>query len=262
MLKGGPAGTDEALYPRVAMLRSWAVVDSVAAVVFFVSCMGLISFSGLAWALAERWPRFGVFSTNLLIGLLSLGAIAGLLLARKQSAATIGLNRPGWKRILAAVGIAVPACYAVSMVTNLLYIVGTGFDVDGFVAERSEFLAAIPEIPLHWTLPFALFVGIHEEIFFRGFLLSRLRTACRSNAAAIIITSVIFGLLHSYQGLAGVFQTGAIGLVLALVATYARTLWPVIIAHAVFDTIGLVAAPLLSDMLEEMEMVPASAGVG
>jgi membrane protease YdiL (CAAX protease family) len=109
-----------------------------------------------------------------------------------------------------------------------------------------------------WVVPFALFVGLHEEILFRGFFLSRLSVLCRSKAAAIVLTSAVFGSLHFYQGPAGIFQTAALGAVLAVVVTYTRTLWPAIIAHAALDTISIVVAPWLLRWVEELDMAPPS----
>ncbi len=248
---------DEVAFPLVAMPRSRAALDIVAMVAFSVFVMVVIAFSGVGWLLMKWWPRFGLFSTNILIGASTLGAIWLLLKLRGQSVAAIGLNRTNWGRVAIAVLIAVPGCLAAGALSNLFYIMASGFDVSGFVEERTEFFAQIPHISLLWALPFALFVGIHEEVFFRGFLLSRLRTVCGSNVAAIILTSVVFGSLHFYQGLAGIFQTAAVGLVLAIVTTYARTLWPAIIAHALFDTIGLTLAGPLSDMLEDLDVAAA-----
>lgn len=221
-------------------------------VVFLLSFVG-VTLSGVAWQMAEWWPEVGLFAANVLLGLLTLGAIGGLLVLRKQSIATLGLNRASWRRVLVAVLVTIPACFMASAASNLIYIAVTGFDFDAFTAERSEFFKEVPEIPVVWVFLISIFVGIHEEVFFRGFLLSRIQTATRSRVWAILITSAIFGSLHFYQGPAGVFQTGAIGLVVAVVVTYTRTLWPAIIAHAAFDVVGILAAPILSDMLDQLE---------
>ncbi|MBN2560214.1 MAG: CPBP family intramembrane metalloprotease [Phycisphaerae bacterium] len=244
----------EASYPIVAMPRSRAAVDVAAMLCVFAVAHVFLGFSGLTTRLTELWPLFGMFSTNILLGVTTLGAIWAVLTLRGQSLATIGLNRAPIGRVVVAAIVAVPACYLAGAITNMLYITASGFDVEEFFEERTEFLAAIPDIPLAWALLVSIFVGVHEEVFFRGFLLSRLRTICRSDAAAIVLTSAVFGSLHFYQGLAGVFQTAVVGAVMAIVVTYARTLWPAILAHAVFDTIGIVVAPILSEAIERFEM--------
>ncbi len=254
------ASTAQPVFPAVEMPRWHALLDVAALGGFFLCCNVLLSVSGLLAMMMEWWSQGGLFGFNILLGLATLGAIAVMLRIRRQSPATIGLNRASLGRICLAVLIAVPACHVAGAILNLAYIALSGFDVAGFVEERVEFFEVVPEIPWGWMLALAIFVGIHEEIFFRGFLLSRLRTGLRSRAAAIILTSVIFGSLHVYQGYAAVFQTAAVGAVLAVITTYTRTLWPAIIAHALIDAIGLLLAGPVSDMLKEMDMVPTVVG--
>jgi len=89
-------------------------------------------------------------------------------------------------------------------------------------------------------------VAFGEEFQFRGFLFSRLETLFgRSRAgtfAAWLGQGLLFGLPHAYQGLAGVFSTAAIGLVLGGVFLWGRrNLWACIAIHALIDTISLTA---------------------
>lgn len=247
-----------AIFPDGALLRSHAGLDVAAIIVLLGVFQIVVGGSGLAIVLIEQWPQLGIFWLNAISGAAALAAVALALILRRQPLTSVGLNRSSVRRVFVTTVIALPACYAAGMISNIAYLAATGFDVDGFVTQRSEFLNMVPEMPVLWIIPFTLFVGLHEEILFRGFFLSRLTAVCRSKAAAIVLTSAFFGGLHFYQGLAGVFQTAAVGLVLAVIVTYTRTLWPAIIAHAAFDTIGLVAAPRLLRWAEELNVAPAA----
>jgi membrane protease YdiL (CAAX protease family) len=60
-------------------------------------------------------------------------------------------------------------------------------------------------------------------------------------AIALVVSAVIFGLGHAYQGPAGVIKTGAIGLAFGLAyLAVGRNLWPLIIAHGLIDTLDFV----------------------
>ena len=60
-------------------------------------------------------------------------------------------------------------------------------------------------------------------------------------AGAALASSVLFGVIHTYQGVSGVIATGLTGLVFAAVYLGSgRNLWPAVIAHGVLDTAGLV----------------------
>lgn len=249
---------DPAVFPGGVLSRSHAGLDVAVLIAFLVMFDLLVGGLGLPAALIERWPQLGIFWFNAILGAAVLAAVALALSLRRQPFTSIGLNRSSVWRLGVAVVIAVPACFMAGMISNLAYLAATGFDVDGFVTQRGEFLDAVPQMPALWVILFALFVGLHEEILFRGFFLSRLSIVCRSKAAAIVLTSAAFGGLHFYQGPAGVFQTAAVGVVLAVVVTYTRTLWPAIIAHAALDTISIVAAPRLLKWVEELNMAPPS----
>ncbi|HET9426753.1 MAG TPA: CPBP family intramembrane glutamic endopeptidase [Allosphingosinicella sp.] len=85
-----------------------------------------------------------------------------------------------------------------------------------------------------------------EELVFRGFLQSRLETAFGSSrtsmALAVLAQAVIFGALHSYQGVGGAILAGATGLIIGLVyIAGGRNLWACILLHGLVDTVSLSA---------------------
>jgi membrane protease YdiL (CAAX protease family) len=56
-----------------------------------------------------------------------------------------------------------------------------------------------------------------------------------------VATSVLFGVVHLYQGLSGIVATGITGLVFGgLYLASGRNLWACVIAHGVLDTAGFV----------------------
>jgi hypothetical protein len=60
-------------------------------------------------------------------------------------------------------------------------------------------------------------------------------------AISLVGSAVIFGLIHSFQGPIGMIRTGAIGLVFGLCyLAVGRNLWPLVIAHALIDTLDFV----------------------
>ena len=51
----------------------------------------------------------------------------------------------------------------------------------------------------------------------------------------VVLSSLIFGLGHAYQGLTGILKTGSIGLALALLTVFSGSLYIAIILHTVLD---------------------------
>ncbi|MBD3670463.1 MAG: CPBP family intramembrane metalloprotease [Gammaproteobacteria bacterium] len=76
--------------------------------------------------------------------------------------------------------------------------------------------------------------GICEEILYRGFLYEYLLQFL-SLFWVVIISSILFGIAHSYQGIRGIPLTGLIGLALGLIYVYTGTLWASIALHAAID---------------------------
>jgi membrane protease YdiL (CAAX protease family) len=86
-------------------------------------------------------------------------------------------------------------------------------------------------------------IRFFEEIIFRGFLINSISSLIPQKKGlliAIIISSIIFGYLHSYQGVSGQILTGITGLFLCIL--YVKTnknLWLCILTHGCINTISL-----------------------
>lgn len=100
----------------------------------------------------------------------------------------------------------------------------------------------------------SLMAGLGEEMAYRGYALTALAAVVGSLPAAVV-TSLVFGVLHAYQGGLGMVRTAALGGVLAWAFLASGSLWPLMAAHAALD---VVAGILLAERL----MVPETpAGV-
>ena len=89
----------------------------------------------------------------------------------------------------------------------------------------------------------SLSAGVGEELAFRGFLIPAVELASGSRALAVVVSSLAFGMRHSYQGAGGVLRAGALGALLAAPLLATGSLYPSIAAHALYDLIvGLLLA--------------------
>ena len=91
----------------------------------------------------------------------------------------------------------------------------------------------------------------------RGFFLGRLRIlfstgqSWMGDALSVIISSVIFGLGHLYQGWFGVMKTTVAGICLAILVLLTKSVWPAMIAHAGIDTATIVMLHFLTPLVEK-----------
>ena len=184
----------------------------------------------------------------------TLGVLTFYLRGRGISWRDMGLRRlPGLKAKL----LVIPQ----TVLTGMLFFGAVATVLIGGPAIGLDFIGQVPDTvadrwgDLEGNLPlFLLWLAIvwtaaafGEEMFFRGYLITRLDTAFADIrwgvVLAIILPALLFGYGHYYyQGLSGVFVTGAIGLVLgAMFILFRRNLWPVIIWHGLIDTLAFTA---------------------
>ncbi|MCG8409431.1 MAG: CPBP family intramembrane metalloprotease [Phycisphaerales bacterium] len=236
-------------FPDVEMTRRQAVADLLLAFVAFA--FAYFGLDLLLYLLFHEDSSFSPFWTAVPLGLTILLFVGGVLYARKQAPVTLGLGKPPWAVATVGTLLAVPACYASVMVVGITYVAIAGFEET--VEDRRELLEILPEPGVWSLLVIGPFTGLHEEVLFRGFILTRMVVLFRSKVAAIVASSILFGVAHVYQGVAGIFQTAAIGMVLATLVTLTRSLWPAIVAHGVFNSLQLAMMPIFRGFLENAE---------
>jgi membrane protease YdiL (CAAX protease family) len=102
---------------------------------------------------------------------------------------------------------------------------------------QNPFLLVIWLGPVVW-----IGVAMFEEIV-RVFFLNCLWKLGNNRSwemTAIIIVSAFTGILHLYQGATGIISVGLQGLVMGLFYYKYRRIWPLIISHALYDSIQIV----------------------
>jgi hypothetical protein len=76
--------------------------------------------------------------------------------------------------------------------------------------------------------------GCCEEFLFRGYLLCLFQPLLGIWGAAVL-SVIVFGVAHSYQGAQGVAGAGAIGTVFMFAVLVTGSLWPAVAMHAIVD---------------------------
>jgi uncharacterized protein len=100
------------------------------------------------------------------------------------------------------------------------------------------FMLPVTRVERVWFFVVSVFVGgICEEIVYRGFLIHYLmRSPLDLNVtAAIVVSSLIFGIAHIYQGIGGVIGSAILGVVFAVLFVMTGNLALPIFLHALID---------------------------
>ena len=158
--------------------------------------------------------------------------------------ASIGLGAPDRPaRFALQTLIALLAGWSAALAAMLLATRGLGWapiDTARFAGLQGDQGRLLAMLAISWTT-----AALGEEVLFRGFLQSRLRSRFgeRRHAAelAALARAVRFGLGHAYQGATGILVSGAIGLAFGLLMLRLRTVWPLVVAHGLIDTVSMLA---------------------
>lgn len=189
-------------------------------------------------------PALGLPMAGPLAVLLATATALATQRARGASWAEFGLARPPrpWRLPWQALGLAVLG-YGVAAAAMLAAVKGLGWAPvrpDRLAMVQGHLPALLGMLAIAWTT-----AAVGEELLFRGFLQARLRGLLGAGAGRALLAALlqagVFGLVHAYQGPTGVLVTGCLGLVFGLVRLRLATVWPLVLAHGLIDTLSLLA---------------------
>lgn len=220
--------------------RNWLVTGFALSLLF----VGLLRYSAFTDTVLTPFAGYAT------VAYVALTIITGILLGR----AGVELNRFGFgfrirsqHLLLALAAVAFLQISSVVVDPLLDGLFGAGRDLSRFDDVRGSLPALLGVLALSWT-----FAAFGEEIAFRIVLLrgiwSALGDSTTASVIAVVLQAVIFGLVHLYQGPAGVVSTTLNGIVFGAVTVMARgAIWPAALAHGINNTIGLLTIYLGAD---------------
>ncbi|HVM74320.1 MAG TPA: type II CAAX endopeptidase family protein [Candidatus Saccharimonadales bacterium] len=89
----------------------------------------------------------------------------------------------------------------------------------------------------------AVTAGVCEEFVYRGFVMAALTRTGMAQFLVVLLSSVMFGLAHAYQGRSGIIGTTLMGLVFGLARAVTLSLAPAVVWHACVDLVAGTAGP-------------------
>lgn len=168
-------------------------------------------------------------------------ALALHLLARQHPHPTrfIGLDGRAPGRDLAQ-GLALAA---------VIGIPGLGLYLAARALDLNTTIAAADLSGVWWAIPVLILAAgqnaLLEEVIMLGYLFTRWREAGWSPVTIVVVSALVRGSYHLYQGIGGFVGNVAMGLLLGAVYLRVRRVAPMFIAHWVIDIVAFVGYALL-----------------
>jgi membrane protease YdiL (CAAX protease family) len=192
------------------------------------------------WTIASQWVIAGL--------------VAWRALARGLSAGSLGLaNHGGVNTILGSLALAVIA--GALHWLNLRRVGKSQGKAPELMRSLAQRILPVNSVELLPYCALAVTAGVCEEFLYRGFAMGAFSGLGFPAWAVVLLTAVLFGLAHAYQGRSGILGTFVMGILFGVVRLAYDTLVPVMMMHATVDLVAGIAGPhyLLSRLGEEQK---------
>ena len=172
-----------------------------------------------------------------------LGMIFVSLLIRREHIRSLGFKRPqSWARMVgfAFIGAVFLQLFDVGVVLPIMNrLTGTTIEYSGFANLKGNMGQLVLLLAFSWTL-----AALGEEMVYRGYFQKLLTDLFGSKLPGILLTigisSLLFGLAHTEQGLIGVVVTAVDALFYSWLKLKFDNLWVAILAHGFYNSIGVI----------------------
>jgi membrane protease YdiL (CAAX protease family) len=184
--------------------------------------------------------RLVLYASTIAFGWLAVALVGWRVWARDYTPRQLGLVYHDPTRLLIA-GVVGAAIVATLQWLNLRRISRIPPESRGPLQAIAERILPQSGVELPPYLALAITAGLCEEFLYRGFAIAALSHAGLNAASVVFVSSILFGLAHSYQGRAGVIMTFVAGLVLGASRLAYNSVVPAIFWHSAIDIVAGVA---------------------
>jgi len=208
--------------------KTYRKKDAIIALCAFVAVTLL---TVVKWAVVENFELAGflLFAVRFALPAIVLVMVFTILIIKKESFASVGLHKYKLKQVLG--------------LTLFIVSIFTAFGLVPSLISGAEFIAPLSIISVLAT---TFVLAAFEDIFFVGYLQTRLYGIFKGNVSAILVGAVLFALMHIPQRLLGGFAGfDMIGTLLFLCLMHVIL---VLIFRRYFSLVPVFAAHMLNNL--------------
>jgi membrane protease YdiL (CAAX protease family) len=196
----------------------------------------------LAMPHVRTTERLALYASTIAFQWLAVTVVAWRAWAHGFTASQLGLTIHDRSRILLAAVVGALAIATLQWL-NLRRVGRIPVEARGSLQPLAERILPQSTVELLPYLALAITAGLCEEFLYRGFAMAVLAHVGLPAWAVVLISSVLFGLAHSYQGRGGIAMTLIIGTILGTSRIAYDSLVPAIFWHSAVDVVAGTAGP-------------------
>ncbi len=189
-----------------------------------------------------RRERLSLYASTIAFQWLAVVVVAWRVWARGLTLDELGLVVHGRLRILMAAIVGAATLGSLQWL-NLRRMGRSPGKAREFMKVLAERILPHSSAELLPYLGLAVTAGLCEEFLYRGFAMAALTRAGLPLWAVVLLSSVLFGLAHIYQGRGGLLSTLVIGTVFGTARIAYDGMVPVMLWHFAVDAVAGVAGP-------------------
>ena len=186
--------------------------------------------------------RLVLYASTIAFQWVAVAVVAWRAKAHGFTASQLGLTIQDRSRILVAAVTGALVIAALQWL-NLRRVGKLPVEARGSLQALGERILPQSTVELLPYLALAITAGLCEEFLYRGFAIAVLLHIGLQTWAAVLVSSLLFGVAHSYQGRGGMVMTLLIGLVLGSSRLAYESLVPAIFWHSAVDVVAGAAGP-------------------
>ena len=191
----------------------------------------------LAKPRVEPRERLSLYFSTIAFQWIATAVAAWRARAHGYTAVQLGLAMPARFRLFV-----ITVCGAVLIVTlqwlNLRRMGRSSSPLRGPLQALAERVLPQSTKELIPFLALALTAGLCEEFLYRGFAMAVIRRTGLPVGVVILLSAILFGLAHLYQGRAGFVSTMVLGILFGISRAALGSLLPVIVWHVGVDVVA------------------------
>jgi membrane protease YdiL (CAAX protease family) len=181
----------------------------------------------------ELGPAIGVSLFDMFLSWTPVLVVAYRLRRSGEGFAAIGLRRFDGRDAGTGIALSVGSWVLVFVLSIVFSHLGSR-EVDFLPKALPLWFRVIDALTIAFT------AGITEEVVVRGYAQTRLEQLRAPTALILLLPTSLWALLHLYEGVGPMVIILCLGLAYAVYFQLTRRLWPLVIAHAVFDLTQLI----------------------